>query len=265
MKPLLRHWKKIKQQLECRPLFLFLDYDGTLAPIAATPGQAQMAKETRALLATLSKAANIKIAIMSGRSLKDVQEKVGLKNIIYSGNHGLEIEGPQIAFASLVAPAFKKILLRIYRALKKKTATVKGVLIEDKGFSLSVHYRLVDKAKIPMVKKLFHDEISTYLIANQVAVKTGKMVLEIRPPLAWHKGKAVLWLLTRQRFALCDDAVMPIYVGDDVSDEDAFKALHEQGLTVFVGRQKASSAQYFLHDTREVTEFLKRINALRKE
>lgn len=259
MKNLFRHWDKLKEELGNRYIMLFLDYDGTLTPIVSTPEKAFISQEVKELLSELSKSPKCKLAIISGRALKDIKNIIGLKGIIYSGNHGLEIKGPKIKFATPVSARYKAILKHLKNSLKKKLPFIKGAFVEDKGLSLSLHYRLVDKKNIPQVKTIFHEAIILYLVRNKIKIKTGKMVLEVRPPSEWDKGKVVLWLLTRQRFALKGSDVFPIYIGDDKTDEDAFKVLENKGVTVFVGMPKPSYAKYYLKDTSEVKEFLKRL------
>ncbi|MGE5197395.1 MAG: trehalose-phosphatase, partial [Deltaproteobacteria bacterium] len=143
-----------------------------------------------------------------------------------------------------------------------KITSISGAFMEDKGLSLSLHYRLADKKQIPLVKTIFHETVIVPLVRDKIAIRSGKMVLEVRPPVAWDKGRVVLWLLARQRFAVKDSEVLPVYIGDDVSDEDAFKALENKGLTVFVGAPKASSARYYLKDSGEVVEFLRRLSEI---
>jgi len=259
MKYLFARWVNLKKDIIDKYIILFLDYDGTLSPIADTPHQAIIPKETKALLKELTKSLRVKIAIISGRSLSDIKALVGLKDIIYAGNHGLEIEGPKIKFEPLVSLRCKAVLEQIKNDLNKRLSSINGAFVEDKGLSLSLHYRLVDKKNIPQVKAIFHETIILYLVRNKIKIKTGKMVLEVRPPSEWGKGKIVLWLLVRQKFALKDKDVVPIYIGDDTTDEDAFKVLKNNGITIFVGKPKPSYAQYYLKDTNEVKEFLKRI------
>ncbi|MDD2689689.1 MAG: trehalose-phosphatase [Candidatus Omnitrophica bacterium] len=259
MKNLFKYWDDLKDKLNNKYIMLFLDYDGTLAPIVSTPEKALISKEVKYLISELSKIPNCKLAIISGRALKDIKNIVGLKGIIYSGNHGLEIERPKIKFESQVSARYKATLELIMEDLKKRLYSIKNAFIEDKGLSLSIHYRLVDKKDIPKVKTIFHETIILYLVRNKIKVKTGKMVLEIRPPYEWDKGKVVMWLLARQQFALKDNGVFPIYLGDDVTDEDAFNVLKNRGMTIFVGKPKPSHARYYLKNTDEVGEFLKRI------
>jgi trehalose-phosphatase len=255
MKYLFRDLAKIKQLLSNRLIFLFLDYDGTLAPIREKPKYALIPKHTKNLLSELSKIPQCKIAVISGRSLKDVSRIVGLDNIIYGGNHGLELKGPQIQFRSPVSKKHKAILEQINRNLRNKLRSIKGVLIEDKGLSLSVHYRLVAPKNIPLVKTIFCEATAFHLWRNEIRVRTGKMVIEVCPPVNWDKGKAVLWLLQNisSRNAI---PAMPVYIGDDLTDEDAFKLLENSGLTIFVGKPKKSNAKYYVKDTTEVLDFL---------
>lgn len=119
----------------------------------------------------------------------------------------------------------------------------------------------MDKKQIPFLEDVFHEITTFYLARNKIRIKRGKMVLEIRPPVEWDKGKVVLWLLGRQKFVLQDKSFIPIYIGDDTTDEDAFDVLKDKGLTIFVGEPKVSSAQYYLKNTDEVKEFLEMIYA----
>ncbi len=266
MQHLFARWDILKERLKGGNVFVFLDYDGTLSPIVQTPGEARLPGKTRKLLADLSGTRGCRVAVVSGRALDDLKKKVGLvEGIIYVGNHGLELEGPKIKFREFLSKQYKQVLREIRGALERGLSAFKGVFIEDKGLSLSVHYRRSDKDLIPRVKTVFHETVISYLIADKIRIKQGKMVLEVRPPVEWDKGKAVLWLLARQQFTSGDTRVYPLYVGDDVTDEDAFNALKNRGLTVFVGRRFSSEARYYLRDTKEVSELLKRIINLRRE
>lgn len=259
MKNILLCWDRVKKELSNNYIMLFLDYDGTLAPIAVRPNKAITPQKTQGLLKKLSGTPGYKIVIISGRSLKDIKRRINIKDIIYVGNHGVEIEGPKIKFASRIPSGYRVIIERIKSDLHKKLLSIKGVILEDKGFSLSIHFRLADKKQIPEVKTIIHESIITCLIANKIKIKSGKMVMEINPPVKWDKGKAALWLLARQQAVLKGKGIFSIYIGDDLTDEDAFKVLKNKGLTIFVGKPKASSAQYYLNDPNEVAVFLGKI------
>jgi len=262
MEYLLNDWDLIKDKIKNKYLFIFLDFDGTLVPIVATPDKAALSGEARALLTEISNSTRARIAFITGRTVSDIKNKISLKNAIYSGNHGLEIEGPKIKFEPVVSPRFRKVLEKIRNNFKARTASFNGILIEDKGLSLSFHYRLAEKKQIPQIKTIFHEVTIIPMVRNEIKIKSGKMVLEVRPPVDWDKGKVVMWLLARQIFVSKATQVLPIYVGDDLTDEDAFKALYKKGLTIFVGEPKKSYAQYYLKNPNEVVDFLKRISAL---
>src|SRR4030042_233704 len=259
MEYLFSHRNKLKDIITDKFVFLFLDYDGTLTPIAQTPDKAVISKEKKDLLGRLSNNPNCKVAIISGRSLSDIKALVGIKSIIYAGNHGLEIEGPKIKFESRLSPRFKSIIRDIYKDAVGRFSKIKGVLIENKGLTLSVHYRLVDKQDIQEFLKILAEITDPYIVRNKIKINSGKKVYEIRPPVMWDKGKIVLWLLSRQQFLLENNNILPIYIGDDTTDEDAFKALKKKGLTIFVGEKASPGARYYLKNTEEVTELLRLI------
>ena len=262
MEYLFSHLNKLKNRLSGKFILLFLDYDGTLTPIVETPDKAVISKERKDLLDKLSANPHCRVAIISGRSLSDIKALVGLKDIIYAGNHGLEIEGPKIKFESQVSPRLKSIIRHIYEDAVSKLSKIKGALIEDKRLTISVHYRLVDKKDIQEFLGIFNEITGPYIARGKIKINSGKKVYEIKPPVMWDKGKVVLWLLARQQFLLERNKILPVYIGDDVTDEDAFKALKKKGLTILVGEQTSSEAQYYLKTTEEVTEFLRLISDL---
>ncbi|HCD37332.1 MAG TPA: trehalose-phosphatase, partial [Candidatus Omnitrophica bacterium] len=241
------------------------DYDGTLTPIVESPDKAVIPRKTMEILMGLSKNPHCRVAIISGRALKDIKNKIGMEGIIYAGNHGLEIKGPKIKFKAPISQGYMTILKKIKAILKKKLSKIRGAIIEDKGLALSVHYRLVDTKDTWLVKTIFHEALVHYIVSNKIKIRPGKKVLEIRPSLEWDKGKIVLWLLARRKFILGKEPCVPIYIGDDITDEDALKALKNAGLTVFVGDPGNSHAKYYLKNTQEVTEFLEQILKIKRD
>jgi len=265
MRYLLDNLEKIRNKLRGRELLLFLDYDGTLSPIAATPDKSVFPEGMKASLKRLVGQPSCRIAIISGRGLENIKKKVGLKGIIYSGNHGLEIEGPQLKYKAAVSPLYKKAIGEIKDSLTAGLSKIKGAIIEDKGLSLSLHYRLVKKNEAPLLKTVLRRIVGDYSAKERVMVRPGKMVFDIRPVSGLDKGKVALWLLARESFRRSGRKVIPIYIGDDSTDEDAFKALKNIGITVCVCRGRRSSAQYYLKDTGQVRFFLRRLDGMLKE
>lgn len=232
-------------------IFFFLDYDGTLTPIVSHPEKAILSKETRALLLALKKNSKFFLAIVSGRSLKDIRKLVGLKGVYYVGNHGLEVFAPKRRIKKLVPEKVVPELGRIRDRLNNQLKDVDGVLIEDKGWILAIHYRNVDPRQVPPIFMALKQEIKDSMVP--LCLGHGKMVFEIRPQSTVNKGTAVLGLLDQVN----QDGLLPIYIGDDQTDEDAFKTLKKLGMTIFVGLPGHSSAQYYLNDPYEVYQFLK--------
>ncbi len=259
MEYLFDKWNNIKSRLRDKHIFIFFDYDGTLTPIVETPDKAILSETIRKLLLRMSRDSRLKLAFISGRSLKDIKNKIKIKNVIYSGNHGLEIEGPNIKFEPLVSPRYQMIIRYIKNDLNKKISLISGAFIEDKGVSLSLHYRLVSRGKLALLKNIFNEAVNPYLVRGKISVKKGKMVLEIAPSYKWSKGDTVMWLLNKYEFASKSAKHFPIYIGDDLTDESAFKALQNKGLTICVGKTRLSEARYYLKNPSEVTEFLERV------
>ncbi len=237
-----RLWSKEK-------VFLCLDYDGTMTPIVQRPEDAQLHPDMRMLLQNAACCKRFQIAIVSGRALSDLQHRVGMGQLDYVGNHGLEIAGPGLHYCPLVMEDLQKAIQRCKARLESTFLSIPGCQIEDKKLTLSLHYRRV----APEHKNEFQARLKIFLneIPDTLQVMDGHCVVDIRPNIHWHKGKACLWL--REARGL-DDA-LTIYIGDDRTDEDAFQMLLD-GITVKVGASEVSAAHYFLADPNEVKWFL---------
>lgn len=262
---LIGKWDDVAPYLKGKRLFLFFDYDGTLAPIAATPERALLPRRTKRLLECLTLSPGCKVAVISGRPVEDLKRLVGVAGVIYSGNHGMEIEGPKLKFRAPIGAPYRRLLEQVKADLSARLAGIKGVIIEDKKYSLTLHYRMAQKKDISKIMTLFHEATIIPLVENKVKVASGKMVLELRPPTEWDKGRVVLWLLARQKFANAGIETVPVYIGDDTTDEDAFKALKYNGLTAAVGAPGQTFAQYSLADTDEVAKLMTKIIRLKQE
>ena len=243
---------------KAQQVLLFLDYDGTLTPIAPKPGMAQLSAGAKEILARISRHSRFQLTIISGRSLAELKALVGLENIAYAGNHGLEIESPQGSFIHPAARQFQPLLREVGKKLREKLAGINGILIEDKGLTLSVHYRLVKETELTRVRQLFCEAIECREMKDRLKVTEGKRVLEVRPPVEWDKGKAIQWLLDIYGM----QRSLPIFAGDDVTDEDGFKVLRRVGgISIFVGKDKASSAaDYYLNSPEQLGHWLGKLS-----
>lgn len=267
MKHLMSGWPEISKSLSgVKTIMLFADYDGTLTPIVDRPEDAIIPDDTKKVLRALSVLPCVTVGIISGRSLSDVMGKVGLISVVYAGNHGMEIK--DLSGISYVDPEVRKaqpVIEGIYRKLVKKMGKIKGVLVENKGLTLSIHYRLVDEGTLPRVRTMFDDIVKEATESGEVRITHGKKVFEVRPAVDIDKGKAIRKLIDRHvgESARGNGKMAPIYIGDDRTDEDGFKAIEEydKGISVFVGADHAqSAARYFLNSTDEVTEFFRMLH-----
>lgn len=237
-----------------RPLFLFFDFDGTLVPIRNNPADCSLSPRVRDQLEKIALSGSVSIAILSGRSLADIKKRVQIKGIYYGGNHGLEISGPRIRFIHPEVKSFKYTIDRVYQNIEKTTRNFQGVFIEKKNLSFTLHYRMASKEDKALARHIFHKTISEKFAGHALKIIKGKEVLELAPDVLWDKGRAALFILRR----LGTD-YLPVYVGDDLTDEMAFRALKENGITIRVGSSKKTEAQYYLKGHWEILQFLQMI------
>ena len=261
MEHLLSAWPQIAEKLKDGGHFLLLaDYDGTLTPIVSRPELAELPEEMRHLLETLLHHNRFIIGIISGRALSDLKEKVRIEGMVYAGNHGLEIEGPGIRLVNPVANEMRPVLLIIYQLLSRTLRKIRGVIIENKGLTLSIHYRQVSEEKSREVKSIFDRIVSGAQALGKISITTGKKVYEVRPGVDWDKGKALRLLMKKYGKGGRNSKLVPIYLGDDRTDEDAFRAIekYENGISVFIGEPtQETAARYFLKSSVEVADFFK--------
>ncbi|KAL9237061.1 hypothetical protein vseg_011650 [Gypsophila vaccaria] len=269
----LSSFEQISHFAKGKRLALFLDYDGTLSPIVDNPDLAFMSEDMRSAVKDVAK--HFPTAIISGRSRDKVYEFVGLTELYYAGSHGMDIMSPvkgsafnghpncikltdkQGKEAVLFQPAseFLPMIDEVFSSLVESTEDIKGTTVENNKFCVSVHYRNVDEKDWRTVAQRVYDILKEY---PRLRLSHGRKVLEVRPVIEWNKGKAVEFLLDSLGLSDCGD-VLPIYVGDDRTDEDAFKVLREgnKGYGVLVSSvPKESHAFYSLKDPSEVMKFL---------
>jgi len=252
VKSLLRTYPKLVRQLSGKHLLLLLDYDGTLTPIKNTPEQAFMSERVKVLLRKLSYRPHTTIGIVSGRDFNDLKKKIGLKNLIYASNHGFKIQGRGMRFETKVPALTLKELNAFCMDIARKIHNIKGALVEKKRFSFVLHYRLVNAKDLVQLKELFYKSFKGYK-DHGFRLKAGKKIIEVLPPIAWNKGEAVRYIL---RKIPKHDKVTTIYIGDDKTDEDAYKVLSGKNITVKVGKDSVSCAKYYLSAPDKVYEFL---------
>jgi trehalose-phosphatase len=247
-------WPELSRMLAGRPLALFLDYDGTLTPIVDRPDLAVLSDDMREALRHVARV--WPTTIVSGRGRNDVEALVGVDTLTYAGSHGFDVAGAAGSNLRLeVDPEIVPLMTRIAAALQARTAHIPNVLIENKRFSVAVHYRLTPDQHVADVERM----IDEMLVDHPQLKKTfGKKVFELRPARQWDKGKAVLWLMEHMHASGSD--VVPVFIGDDTTDEDAFLALAHTGVGVVVLEMpRATAARYSLQNVDEVSMLLEQL------
>ena len=242
---------KFKRRLVGRTCVVFLDYDGTLTPIVSRPELAQISPEMKALVSAL--ADRCVVAIVSGRSLATLWGFLGLENVVYAGSHGMDIAGPRGTCLQLDAGReFRTTMTAVHRRLSAAISDIPGALVELNTYTVTAHYRLVHPARVPLVEAVVDRELLGYSNLRKVR---GKMIWDIRPNVPWDKGKAVLWI--REQLGLHSDDSVVFYIGDDVTDEDAFSVLGGSDVGILVSPYvRETAARFSLKDPSEVGQLL---------
>lgn len=235
---------------------LILDFDGTLAEIAAAPHRVVLEKKTAEALSGLNRLPAYRLAIVSGRSLGDLRSFFRLRNAVYAGNHGLEIKGRGLSLpaAAMNAKKMQKRMGQLAAILKRSMSGLSGVWIENKNYTLSVHYRNVPKNQYGTFRRRL-GELKRKYSGWPIRWLNGKKIWDVRPGLNWNKGDVALYLARKYSSAL------PIVIGDDRTDEDMFRALKGRAITIRVGRSKRTSANFYLKDPKDVRVFLEELRA----
>lgn len=251
------HGDELARRLVGKVTAVFLDYDGTLTPIVDRPEDAVISQGMRSAVRRLAQ--RCPVCVVSGRDRRVVQELMDLDDLTIAGSHGFDIQSPEGTIGLDEGTEFEALLDGVKAWLHEELDHIEGALVEPKRSSVAAHYRLVFDEERPRVKEVVDTILAEY--PDDLKMTPGKMVYEIQPKLDWDKGKAVLYLLEALR--LDRDDVVPLYLGDDITDEDAFEALADRGISIFVGRAddleiagRTTAADYILHTTEEVRQFL---------
>jgi trehalose 6-phosphate phosphatase len=254
----LRDGAELERRLGERRPAVFLDYDGTLTPIVERPEDAVISESMREAVRGL--AARCPVCVVSGRDRRVVQRLMGIDDLIVAGSHGFDIWSPDEGTLEHEAGGgFEALIERVTARVQEEAGAIEGTLVEPKKASVALHYRLVAEPERPMVAAIVDRLLAEY--AGELKLTPGKMVFELQPNIDWDKGKAVLHLL--QVLDLDRPDVVPFYVGDDVTDEDAFRVLAGRGIGIFVGSAddpevagRDTHAAFVLDSTEEVERFL---------
>lgn len=223
-----------------------LDFDGTLAPLVDHSTRARLSRGVRSALQELRGFSTV--AVVSGRALVDVRRRVGIRGIVYGGNHGVELTVKGRLYLHPAAQRLKGHARELWTHARRILAGIPGVAVEGKGFGVSVHYRMMpakSRGSFEALLRILKKE--THALAFQWT--RGHKVWDLRPPTGWNKGLALgrLWRGLGRPFVVC--------VGDDRTDEDMFRAVRGKGFGVKVG-PGPTRAGYRLASQKDVLRFL---------
>lgn len=240
-------------RLDNRRLVLFLDYDGTLSHIVDHPDHAVLDEETRGVLEDVAR--KHPVYVVSGRDLDDVRRRVAVDTVYYVGSHGFQM--PEAA-PGIDPEALDEAVQELDSAaseLEQWLDYIDGIVIERKRYSFALHYRMVDRDDLKQIHAATADVLERY---GSVTSKRGKQVIEFVPDIPWDKGLCIEALLARLDDSAGGPELFPVYVGDDATDEDAFRVLNSgTGMTVVVADdERESAAEFRLRDVPAVRAFL---------
>jgi len=243
-----------------RTPILCLDFDGTLAPIVPEPDEARLLEGIEGVLREL--ASEAPVFILSGRDAGDVRNRIRIPGVLYAGSHGFEVmddAGHRTPHEE--ALPFLPHLDAAERRLRDETAAIPGVVIDRKRFTVAVHDRLVEDRHLESLYRQVAQVASEFPMLRSMR---GKRVTELLPNIDWHKGRALLWLL--EMVGYDESRHLPICIGDDITDEDALRAVRDWGVGIVVGSgERYTAATYALRDPVEVWEFLMHLERARAE
>lgn len=239
----------VDQLADATGLLVGIDFDGTLAPIAADPDEPTITTACQQAIERLAAHPDTRVAVISGRELADLRGRVGLDGIVYAGNHGLELDRGSGTDEQLDAARHRQTLRTVLADLGDRLTEIPGVEIEDKGLTATVHVRQTPDERVDEVE----DAVTTAVerADSELRIEPGKQVFELRPPVDWDKGSAIRSLSNEM-----PTGWRAVYLGDDVTDDDAFREVRPDGVGVLVGSRADAEADYRLPTQADVAPFL---------
>jgi trehalose-phosphatase len=242
-------------------VLLLMDFDGTLAEFNVNPAAVRLSETRQALLQSITARSDITLGIVSGRRIADLRERTGAGSAaFYAGVHGLEIEGPGLRFMHSAASLASPTIGVLEKELRDATRGLPGVFIEDKGLSVVLHVRGASMPDRMHAATRFRAVAKPYLNDGVLRVQPGDEMIELLPNIDWTKGDAVQCILRHVETQL-KGPVWPVYIGDDATDEDAFEAIDDGGLTIGVSNRPIG-ASFRIADPAAVEQFLRQISAI---
>jgi trehalose-phosphatase len=237
-----------------RHLLLLCDFDGTLCPFFSDPRAVALSERMTGVLGSLASRPDCSLGVISGRRLQDVRDRVTVPGELYiAGFHGLEIHTPGETFRHPDASIAATTIHPIAESLRPHLAHIPGVFVEDKDLSIVLHYRDAEPAARVVAQSLFMDAARAELDAGRLRILPGACILELLPAIPWHKGSALEWI--RERIERMHGPTFTVYIGDDVTDEDAFRAVGPGGMTI-AASERVTSAEFRVDGPADVERLL---------
>ncbi|MEO7275155.1 MAG: trehalose-phosphatase [Vicinamibacterales bacterium] len=252
--------ERIRTGASHRHLVLLCDFDGTLSEFDNDPAAVWLKPERRALLERLASSPGVTLAIVSGRRLDDVKARTALSSeAYYAGLHGLEIQSPHERYLHPELPAAEVALRGLAGPLEEQLAAIGGAFLEDKTHALVAHFRASTADDARRVEEIVMRHTKRALDAGTLRVMLGACMIELMPNIEWHKGSAVQWIL--DRVGRAHGPTWPVYIGDDLTDEDGFRAVQAIGLSI-AASERAAGADLAVDGPSEVEALLRAIAPL---
>ena len=252
MKYLPKSFSSIKKRATAGAgVLLLFDFDGTIAPIVGDPLKAEMLPHWRDWLVALMRKNNIEVGVVTGRAQPDAKDRVRIDRMLIASDHGYEIwRGHKKLFS--IGSEFTAKMKKLGAAVYKKFGSIPGVSIEQKDYSVALHYRHVDVKKQNWLVKEYMEMIRPILKEQNLELMKAKKLFEVRPKKFWDKGKSSKWIWEN-----IAPRYLPVYFGDDTTDEDAFRELKKVGITIRVGLKKSSNAEYYVRKIDDAAPLVK--------
>lgn len=255
------HWAEVEKAMSSKHVAIFLDYDGTLSPIVGDPALAIISAEMTEVVKKVSQ--KYRTGIVTGRARETIHSFLRLPTLYYAASHGFDVRAPGDAIIQTIGNEFLHPLMEFKNRMTERCALIKGSLVEDNLYSISIHYRHVAEVDMAQLESIIDEEMARS--TQPLRRGNGKKVFEIKPAIDWNKGKAVELLLSHM-FPDTHESILAVYLGDDVTDEDAFRFLRTRknglGMGVWVkgdSAERDTSASYMLDSVDEVMTFLSKL------
>ncbi len=252
MRSLWSAWPALRKSLAGKNLILFLDFDGTLAPIVDRPADARIPAPAMSALVHLAQSPRVALGIVSGRGLRRLRRLVRLKGIHWIGSHGWEWSLPDDVHRSHASPEESRLIHQVAAELRRALRGLPHIRIKRKAVSVVVHFRGAPLAQARAARQRVAHVARRH--ASRLRLLTGKKVFELLPVGANNKGTAVAAAVARIRRRR--NFPVLIYAGDDRTDETVFARMGQRDISIHVGRRIRSRARFFLRSPRQVCRFL---------